>query len=163
MFMGAEIAQWSEWNHNRSLDWHLLEQHPHLGVQRLIRDLNRHYREQKALNEGDHHDKGFHWIEANDWQQSVVSFIRRARNPEDFVVVICNFTPMVRQDYRIGVPQVAGYRELVNSDSEHYGGSNVGNGGFLATEEVASHGFPASIRLTLPPLAALILAPAQPG
>jgi 1,4-alpha-glucan branching enzyme len=93
----------------------------------------------------------------------VVSFIRRARNPEDFVVVICNFTPMVRQDYRIGVPQVPGYRELVNSDSEHYGGSNVGNGGFLATEPVPSHGFPASIRLTLPPLAALILAPAQPG
>ena len=163
LFMGAEIGQWDEWNHNKSLDWHLLEHAPHKGVQRLIRDLNRLYRELPALNEGDHHDKGFVWIEANDWQNSVVSFVRRARNPDDFVVVACNFTPVPRQDYRIGVPNVAGYREAINSDSEYYGGGNIGNGGFVATEPVPAHGFPSSIRITLPPLAGLILAPAQPA
>jgi 1,4-alpha-glucan branching enzyme len=162
LFMGAEIGQWDEWNHDKSLDWHLLEHHQHVGVQRLIRDLNRLYRELPALNEGDHHDKGFVWIEANDWQNSVVSFLRRARNPDDFVVAVFNFTPVPREDYRIGVPNTAGYREIMNSDSEFYGGSNVGNAGFVATEQVPAHGFPASIRLKLPPLAGLILAPAQP-
>jgi 1,4-alpha-glucan branching enzyme len=163
LFMGAEIGQWDEWNHNKSLDWHLLEHAPHEGVQRLIRDLNRLYRDLPALNEGDHHDKGFVWIEANDWQNSAVSFVRRARNPEDFVVVACNFTPVPRKDYRIGVPGTPGYREAINSDSEFYGGSNIGNGGFVATEPVPAHGFPSSIRITLPPLAGLILAPAQPS
>ncbi|MCZ7658773.1 MAG: 1,4-alpha-glucan branching protein GlgB [Xanthobacteraceae bacterium] len=163
LFMGAEIAQWAEWNHDRSLDWHLLGEPPHQGVQRLVRDLNRLYRERPALNEGDHHEKGFLWIEANDWQQSVVSFLRRARNPEDFVVVAVNFTPVVRHDYRLGVPAAPGYREIMNSDSELYGGSNVGNAGYVPAEDVPAHGFPSSIRLTLPPLAGLILSPAQPG
>jgi 1,4-alpha-glucan branching enzyme len=160
LFMGAEFAQWAEWNHDKSLDWHLLDLPQHQGIQRLIGDLNRLYRGHKALSEGDHHEAGFTWIESNDTAQSVLSFIRRARDPSDFVVVVSNFTPVPRHDYRLGVPDVAGFRELLNSDSAFYGGSNVGNSGFVATDPIPAHGFPRSIRITIPPLASIILAPA---
>ena len=159
MFMGDEIAQAREWDHDRSLDWHLLADPSHQGIQRLVRDLNRLYRSEPALSEGDHHEKGFTWIEPNDHSQSVVSFLRRAREPEKFVVVVCNFTPIVRNDFRVGVPAAHGYRELLNSDSQFYGGSNVGNAGFVQCETTPAHGFPCSIRLALPPLGALILGP----
>ena len=159
LFMGSEFAQWTEWNHDKSLDWHLLDFLPHAGLKRLVGDLNGLYRNTKALSEGDHHEQGFTWIEANDADQSVVSFIRRGRDPKDFVVVICNFTPVVRHDYRIGVPSAPGYSELLNSDAGIYGGGNIGNAGFVATDAVGSHGFPSSISLTVPPLAGLILAP----
>jgi 1,4-alpha-glucan branching enzyme len=160
LFMGDEFGQWKEWNHDTSLDWHLLEQASHQGVQRLVRDLNHLYRNSAALSEGDHHDKGFMWIAADDSANSVVSFLRRARNPDDFVVVVCNFTPMVRHDYRIGVPQANGYRELINSDAQLYGGSNMGNAGYVEVDRVPAHGFPCSVRLTVPPLAGVILQPA---
>jgi 1,4-alpha-glucan branching enzyme len=159
LFMGDEFAQRREWNHDASLDWHLLEQPLHDGVRRLVQDLNRLYRDMPALYEGDNHEKGFMWIDASDSNNSVVSFIRRARNPDDFVVVVCNFTPVVRQGHRIGVPDASGYREVMNSDSGLYGGSDTGNAGYVETEEVAMHGFPSSLRLTLPPLAGLILQP----
>jgi 1,4-alpha-glucan branching enzyme len=160
LLMGGEFAQGKEWNHDTSLDWHLLEYGPHQGIQRLVRDLNRLYRDSAALSEGDHHDKGFMWIAADDSANSGLSFVRRARNPDDFMVVVCNFTPVVRKDYRIGVPSATGYRELINSDAAIYGGSNVGNAGYLAVDPVPAHGFPCSISLTLPPLAGLMLQPA---
>ena len=159
LFMGDEFAQRREWNHDASLDWHLLEQPPHDGVRRLVQDLNRLYRDTPALYEGDHHEKGFMWIDASDKGNSVVSFIRRARNPDDFVVVVCNFTPVVRRGYRVGVPGASGYREVMNSDSRLYGGGDAGNAGYVETEAVAMHGFPSSLQLTLPPLAGLILQP----
>src|SRR5262245_56540027 len=157
LFMGDEFGQWKEWNHDISLDWHLLEHPPHQGLQRLVRDLNNLYRDAPALSEGDHHDKGFMWIAADDSANSVISFLRRARNPDEFLVVVCNFTPLVRQDYRIGVPQANGYRELINSDAQLYGGGNLGNAGYVEVERTPAHGFPCSIRLTVPPLAGLVL------
>jgi 1,4-alpha-glucan branching enzyme len=159
LFMGDEFAQWGEWNHDKSLDWHLLDDPAHAGVKRLISDLNRTYRSVPALHEGDHHPAGFAWIDANDASQSVLSFLRRGRDPQDFVLAVQNFTPVVRQGYRLGVPDAPGFRELINSDSETYGGSNVGNAGFVATEPIPAHGFAQSVCLTLPPLAGLILAP----
>ena len=160
LFMGDEFGQAKEWNHDASLDWHLLDQPLHQGMQRLVRDLNRLYRDSPAVSEGDHHDKGFMWIAADDSANSVLSFLRRARNPDEFVVVVCNFTPMARQDYRIGVPPVSGFRELINSDSQVYGGSNVGNAGYVQVERIPAHGLPCSLRLTIPPLAGLVLQPA---
>jgi len=160
LFMGDEIGQWREWNHDASLDWDLLEQPAHKGVQLLVKDLNRLYRATPALCEGDHHPEGFLWIEANDYQNSVVSFIRRARNPDDFAIVICNFTPVVRHEYRLGVPAAVGYREALNSDSGLYGGSDVGNAGYVQAQHMPAHGFVTSISLTLPPLAGLVLRPA---
>jgi 1,4-alpha-glucan branching enzyme len=160
LFMGDEIGQWREWNHDSSLDWHLLEDPAHKGIQLLVKDLNQLYRATPALSEGDHHPEGFLWIESNDYQNSAVSFLRRARNPDDLAVVVCNFTPMVRQDYRIGVPAAPGYREALNSDSHLYGGSDVGNHGYVEVEHIPAHGFATSIRLVLPPLAGLLLTPA---
>ena len=159
LFMGDEFAQWNEWNHDKSLDWHLLDEPAHAGIKRLISDLNRTYRSVPALHEGDHHPAGFAWIDANDASQSVLSFLRRGRDPQDLVLAVQNFTPVVRHGYRLGVPDVPGFRELINSDSEAYGGGNVGNAGFVATEPIPAHGFAQSVRLTLPPLAGLIFAP----
>jgi 1,4-alpha-glucan branching enzyme len=160
VFMGGEFGQVNEWDHETSLDWHLLEMGPyHAGLQRLVRDLNRIYRSEPALHEVDFDPAGFQWIDCNDWEGSAVAFMRRARNPEDFVVVVCNFTPVVRQPYRIGVPRAGFYRELLNTDAALYGGSNVGNAGGVHAEEVPAHGHPVSLSLTLPPLATLILKP----
>jgi 1,4-alpha-glucan branching enzyme len=161
LFMGGEIAQSREWNHDRSLDWHLLDEGPfHAGVQRLVRDLNHLYREQRALHELDFDPAGFQWIDCSDWEQSILAFLRRARVPSDFVVVACNFTPIVRHRYRVGVPQAGFYRELLNTDAAAYAGSNVGNAGGVHSEPVAAQGQPHSIVLTLPPLAVLFLKPA---
>jgi 1,4-alpha-glucan branching enzyme len=160
LFMGGEFAQRAEWNHDKSLDWHLLDAPAHKGIQNLVRDLNKVYAAHPALSEGDHHEQGFMWIDANDGAQSVLSFLRRARDPKDFAVVVCNFTPVVRHDYRLGVPEAAGYREILNSDAAAYGGTNVGNGGFVPAEPIPSHGLPFSIRMTLPPLAGVVLVPA---
>jgi 1,4-alpha-glucan branching enzyme len=130
-----------------------------VGLQRLVRDLNRIYRSEPALHEVDFESAGFQWIDCNDWEASAVAFMRRARNPEDFVVVACNFTPVVRQGYRIGVPRRGFYRELLNTDAALYGGGNVGNAGGVHAEDVPAHGHPASLSLTLPPLTTLILKP----
>lgn len=157
MFMGSEFAQWREWNYDESLDWHLLQYEPHKGMQNLVADLNRLYRTEPALHEVDFDAYGFQWIDCNDNENSVFSFVRRARNSHDFVVCVVNFTPVVRKDYRVGVPRGGYYRELLNTDSEVYGGSNVGNAGGVVSEEIPAHGFPASLGLTLPPLACLFL------
>ena len=158
LFMGNEFAQWQEWNHDQSLHWHLLEGEPHAGMQRLVRDLNHLYVGEPALYEQDAFPAGFEWIDYSDAEASVVAFIRKAKNG-DFVVAVCNFTPVVRYGYRIGVPDASAYREVLNSDSELYWGSNAGNLGRIPVETRSSHGRAQSIALTLPPLAAIILKP----
>jgi 1,4-alpha-glucan branching enzyme len=156
-FMGSEFGQWREWNHDGSLDWDTLGYGPHKGIQRLVRDLNMLYRREPAFYEVDFEPAGFQWIDCNDNENSVFSFVRRARNPHDFVVCVVNFTPVVRQGYRVGVPRWGFYKELLNTDSEAYWGSNVGNSGGVTTDDVPAHGFPVSLCLSLPPLGFLYL------
>ncbi len=157
LFMGGEFGQGGEWNHDRELDWWLLDDHGHAGLQRLVRDLNHLYQRTPALYQVDFSADGFQWIDCSDNTHSVLAFLRRARDPGDFVVTVCNFTPMVRPDYRIGVPGPGYYRELLNSDAELYGGSGVGNLGEVLAEPVPMHGHDWSLNLTLPPLGALLL------
>jgi 1,4-alpha-glucan branching enzyme len=161
MFMGCEFGQDREWNYDQSLDWHALDKPLHRGLQRFVQDLNRVYRSEHAMHEIDFDPAGFQWIDCNDSENSVVSFIRRARNADDFVVSVLNFTPVPRDGYRIGVPVAGPYLELVNSDGDLYGGSNVGNGGAIFSEPIASHGCDQSLRLTLPPLGFLLLKPSR--
>ena len=156
-FMGNEFGQFAEWSEERSLDWHLLAYEKHAQMQAWARDLNHLYREQPALWQLDFDAAGFHWIEANDAETSVYSYIRYAADPSDFLVVVMNCTPVVRENYRIGVPASGHYRELLNSDASYYGGGNVGNEGGVHSDDAASHGLPYSINLRLPPLAILIL------
>ena len=157
LFMGGEFAQAREWNHDIGLDWHLLDDGMHRGVQHLVRDLNRLYVGCTALYELDTEPEGFAWIDASNAAQSVLSFIRRGRDPSDSAVIVCNFTPIVRHDYRIGVPHRGRWRERINSDAVEYGGSGVGNGGAIRSDDYAIHGHECSVRLTLPPLATLVL------
>jgi 1,4-alpha-glucan branching enzyme len=157
LFMGGEIGQWSEWNHDRSLDWDLLKDPAHAGLSRLIQDLNWHYHAEPALHECDFTPEGFRWIDCNDNENSVISLVRFARDRREFVVAVLNFTPVPRAAYRIGVPSSGWYVELLNSDSALYGGSNVGNLGGVQSELAPSHGFDQSVRLTLPPLGCLLL------
>ena len=156
-FMGNEIGQFAEWSEARSLDWHLLDYDKHAQLQRWVKDLNHFYREEPALWQQDFDEDGFRWIEANDADYSVYSYLRFASDRSDFLVVVINCTPVVRDHYRIGVPEAGFYRERLNSDAAIYGGSNVGNQGGLASESVASHGLPHSLGLRLPPLSILIL------
>jgi 1,4-alpha-glucan branching enzyme len=157
LFMGQEFGQRPEWSHETGLDWAALEDPRHAGVRRLVADLNRLYRERPALHRHDFDAEGFAWIDCRDREQSVLSFLRLA-GPE-FLVVVLNMTPVVREGYRIGVPAAGSYRELLNSDSSAYGGGNVGNLGRVPAVPGSLHGQPFSLSLTLPPLAALILAP----
>jgi 1,4-alpha-glucan branching enzyme len=160
LFMGGEFGQRREWDHEQSLDWHLLGQGPyHQGLQRLVRDLNRLHRGEPALHELDADPAGFAWIDCADWEQSVLSFLRRARRAGDAVVVVCNFTPVPRHGYRVGVPWPGYYRELLNSDAAEYGGSNLGNAGGVWAEPTPWQGQPHSLALTLPPLGVLMLKP----
>jgi 1,4-alpha-glucan branching enzyme len=159
MFMGAEFGQGREWNHDRSLDWHLLDQPLHRGIRQFMTDLNAVYRSEPALHQRDFEPAGFQWIDCNDSDNSVVSLIRRATDPDDFVVAILNFTPVPRYGYVVGMPRDGIYRELLNSDAAVYSGGNVGNDGVVATDPVPAHGHPHSVRLTLPPLGFLLLKP----
>jgi 1,4-alpha-glucan branching enzyme len=168
LFMGAELAQWREWNHDDQLDWHLLGDPMHAGVQRWVRDLNRFYRSERAVSELDFDPAGFQWLDADDAWNSVISYVRRGRQadaprgtgngavPEE-LLVICNFTPVVRENYRLGVPHVGYWREVLNSDATVYGGSGVGNLGGAAALPVPFHGRPHSLNLRLPPLGILVM------
>jgi 1,4-alpha-glucan branching enzyme len=158
LFMGGEIAQEREWNHDLSLDWHLLDDPLHRGVQSLIRDLNRLYRELPALHERDAEATGFQWLISDDAENSVIAWARRGEKDDDLVLVISNFTPVPREGYRLGVPRPGFYREILNTDAAMYGGSNVGNLGGVTAEETESHGQPCSVTLTLPPLGTMMLA-----
>jgi 1,4-alpha-glucan branching enzyme len=157
LFMGDEIAQWVEWNHDSSLDWHLLTYDSHLGVQRLIDGLHRLYKTEKALHEVDFEYRGFEWIDFQDSASSVIAFERKARDPRERIVIVCNFTPVPRYGYRVGVSEPGKYEELLNTDSLYFGGSNLGNSGELEGEDIPFHHHPASVSLTLPPLSVLYL------
>lgn len=156
LFMGGEFAQWSEWNHDRSLDWHLLQYDRHRQIQRWVDDLNALYRREPALHRWDVRHEGFEWIDFQDRAHSIISFLRKTAGAKPLIVV-CNFTPVPRENYRVGIPEEGEYREVLNSDSAYYGGSNLGNAGVVTSEPAPFHGRPHSIRLTLPPLAVLYL------
>jgi 1,4-alpha-glucan branching enzyme len=157
LFMGAEFGQWSEWSHDRSLDWHLLENPLHAGLQRWVRDLNQLMRQEPALHELDISVEGFRWIDCNDTLQSTISLIRRGRSRNNTLIVACNFTPVPRHNYRLGIPEGGIWLEILNSDARDYGGSGQGNLGSLEAAPVPSHGLPYSLNLTLPPLAVVFL------
>jgi 1,4-alpha-glucan branching enzyme len=159
LFMGGEFGQWQEWNVDESLQWHLCQFDGHRGLSACVADLNRLLQREPALHELDFDGRGFEWIDCHDWQSSVLSFVRRARDPADALVVCCNFTPVPRPGYRLGVPVGGDYDEVFNSDSTYYGGGNVGNLSPLRAEAIPHHGRGHSLTLTLPPLAALILKP----
>jgi 1,4-alpha-glucan branching enzyme len=156
LFMGGEFAQEREWNHDVGLDWHLLSDPLHLGVQTLVRDLNRLYRTTAALHQLDCDPAGFAWIDAANGNESVLSYLRRSRNPQELSVIVCNFTPVPRHDYRIGVPRPGRYLERINTDAQIYGGSGVGNAGAVEAEPHPMHGHAYSLCLQLPPLGAVI-------
>ncbi len=162
LFMGGEFGQWSEWYHEASLDWHLLEHPAHRGLQAWVRDLNRAYRELPPLFERDFEAEGFQWVDFHDWEKSVVSFLRRGRVEGEWVLAACNLTPVARLDYRVGVPVGGVWREVLNSDAACYGGSGVGNLGGVRAEPLPAHGRSQSLPLALPPLGILLLASAPP-
>ncbi|MCP4382247.1 MAG: 1,4-alpha-glucan branching protein GlgB [Hyphomicrobiales bacterium] len=157
LFMGGEFAQQHEWNHDKSLDWHLLGDPPHEQVRNLIRDLNHLYRSLPALHVKDADASGFEWVDATDADNSIYAFLRYGHADDPPVLVLCNFTPVVRENYRVGVPREGHWAERLNTDSESYGGSNVGNAGGLQAVQTPWHGRPASLALTLPPLSTVIL------
>ena len=159
LFMGGEIGQWREWNHDWQLDWEVLGDPAHAGLQKWCRDVNRVYAEERSLWELDHEPSGFSWIDCNDHEHSVIALTRRAADERDFTVAIVNFTPVPRRDYRLGVPAGGAYLELLNSDASVYGGSNIGNQGRVESQARPSHGYEQSIALTVPPLGFLLLRP----
>ena len=161
LFMGNEIGQWHEWNCDDQLQWHLLENDSHAGLRQCVRDLNKIYREQPALHELDFSGTGFEWIDCNNPDDSVLAYIRKGNDPQDFLVVCCNFTPVVRNQYAVGVPQAGHYREIFNSDSKFYAGSNVGNAMGADAVERAINDRPYSVAIDLPPLGVTILQPTR--
>lgn len=156
-FMTADIAQWTEWSEARSIDWQLMELQTHQSVNRWVKDLNHFYRSEPALYEVDFAPEGFEWIQADDYENSVFSYIRYSKDKKDMVVVVMNFTPIPREEYRVGVPRAGYYKEMLNSDADIYGGGNVGNGGGAQTEAVKWHNKDYSLRLTVPPLGIVVL------
>jgi 1,4-alpha-glucan branching enzyme len=156
LFMGGEFGQWAEWDHNRSLDWHLLQNPSHRQLQNWVRDLNRFYSAQPAMNELEFHPDGFEWVDLRDWEQSIVSFIRRGHDRGECVLAVCNFTPVPRYGYRLGVPSGGVWKEALNSDAAEYGGSGMGNLGRVEAARSSSHGRPYSLSFTLPPLAVVL-------
>jgi len=159
LFMGCEFGQWQEWNFDTGLEWSALDYHLHGGLKRLVRDLNLVYRAEPALYENDFDWSGFSWIDANDSDNSVLSFVRRALNPEERIVIVCNFTPVVRHGYRIGVEDSGPFEELINTDKDIYGGTGQHVNHHLESEPVPCHGMEHSLLLTLPPLATVMLRP----
>jgi 1,4-alpha-glucan branching enzyme len=163
LFMGNEFGQWSEWNHDASLDWLLLKEPFHAGLKHWVRDLNALYRGQPLLHEMDFNPAGFEWVDCKDSQRSIISFLRRGRNPNDQLLFVCNFTPVVRQNYRVGVPLDCYWKEVLNSDAALYGGSGQGNFGGLAAAPLPIHGRPFSLNMTLPPLGIVVFQPQPPN
>ncbi|MBX3389199.1 MAG: 1,4-alpha-glucan branching protein GlgB [Phycisphaeraceae bacterium] len=168
LFMGGEFGQWAEWNHDSSLDWHLCDQPLHHGVQRLVTDLNAAYRRFPALHEGDCAPSGFEWVDANDAENSTLTFLRKGKRAEDVALIVFNCTPVPRSNFRVGVPGFDRWNETINTDAIEYGGSGVGNYGSVDASPMPFRQFPRSLTLNLPPLGALILTPqttsqAKPG
>jgi 1,4-alpha-glucan branching enzyme len=163
LFMGDEFGQWSEWNHDASLEWNLLEHPAHAGLKRWVRDLNTLYRGEPLLHTMDFNSAGFEWVDCKDFQRSIISFLRRGQNQNDQLLFVCNFTPVVRQNYRVGVPLEGYWKEILNSDAPLYGGSGQGNFGGLSTVPLPIHGRPFSLNMTLPPLGIVIFRPESPS
>ena len=163
LFMGNDIAQWNEWNCDGQLQWDLLQWDTHQGVKKLVADLNHIYRREPAMHQLDFDAAGFEWIDCHNHSDSILAYLRRALDPEDCLVVVCNFTPVPREGYRLGVPAGGWYDEVLNTDSSYYGGSNVGNASGLQAEQRESHGRPYSLQMTLPPLATMVFKPRKPG
>jgi 1,4-alpha-glucan branching enzyme len=161
LFMGGEFAQRAEWNHDRSLDWHLLDADMHRGVSDLVRDLNRRLRDETPLYELDGEDRGFEWLQADSAEANVYAFVRWSEDRSRHLICIANLSPQPRHGYRVGMPQAGDYEELINTDAAAYGGSGVGNGGRIHVEDVPWDGRQRSASVTLPPLATLWLAPAR--
>jgi 1,4-alpha-glucan branching enzyme len=159
LFQGAELGQPGEWDHERAVDWSLRDEPDHAGVLRWVGDLNRLYRSTPAMHELDTEPGGFEWIDAGDRQGSTLTFLRRGRDDREVAIVACNFTPVPREGFRIGVPLGGSWREALNGDAADYGGSGMGNLGGIAAEDVPAHGRPRSIRVVLPPLACVFLVP----
>jgi len=155
LFMGGELGQWDEWDFEKSLDWHLLEDDKHRKLRLWLKDLNTFYRTESAMHQLDFERLGFEWLDIQDWEKSIVSFARRARNPEHVVVSVCNFTPKPRKNYRLGVPSGGRWKEVLNSDALEYGGSGQGNLGGVEANHHPFHGRTDSISITLPPLGCL--------
>jgi 1,4-alpha-glucan branching enzyme len=157
LFMGCEFGQVREWAHDTSLEWHVLQYQVHRGIQSWMEQLNRFYRNEPAMHVLDNSANGFEWIDCTDNVTSTVSLLRKSENPPDSILVSCNFTPVPRLGYRVGVPHGGYWREMLNSDAREYAGSGMGNLGGVQAEEIPMHGRPFSLRLTLPPLSALFL------
>ena len=153
IFMGGEFGQWQEWNHDRSLDWNLLDYPLHSGLQHWVKDLNRLYQNETALHELDFDPRGFEWIDCNDSQQGTISLIRKGHSTDEMLIIACNFTPVPRSNYRVGAPKGGFWREILNSDAQEYGGSGLGNMSGIEADPVSFHGRPYSLNLMLPPLA----------
>ncbi|MBF0330341.1 MAG: 1,4-alpha-glucan branching protein GlgB [Candidatus Omnitrophica bacterium] len=154
-FMGGEFGQWDEWNYQKSLDWHLLQWEPHQGVQKWVQDLNHMYRHEPALYEDDFTHHGFEWIDCGDWESSVLMFVRKTQDRNQDILVVCNFTPVLREHYRVGVPSPGVWRELLNSDAKEYHGFGHGNAGQVCSERIGAHGREHSLNLTMPPLSVI--------
>jgi 1,4-alpha-glucan branching enzyme len=163
LFMGDEFGQWSEWNHDASLEWNLLNDSRHAGMRRWVRDLNTLYRGQATLHEFESNPAGFEWVDCKDSQRSVISFLRRGQRPEDQILFVCNFTPVVRENYRVGVPLEGSWKEILNSDAPLYGGSGQGNFGSLSTIPLPIHGRPFTLNMKLPPLGVIAFQPDFPS
>lgn len=159
LFMGGEFGQWNEWDCDGELQWDLLQWDTHKGVENVVADLNKLYLNEPALHQKDFDAEGFEWIDCHDWEDSTLAYIRRGKNADDYLVVACNFTPVPRENYKLGVPEACWFEEIFNSDSQIYGGSNMGNGAGIMAAPNESHGRPASIELTLPPLSVVVLKP----
>jgi 1,4-alpha-glucan branching enzyme len=156
LFMGCEFGQTEEWSESVGLPWHLLQYPVHSKLQTMVKELNWFYRREAALNQVDDDYSGFEWIDFRDAEASTISFLRYSRNREEFLVFCCNFTPVPRHNYRIGVPLGGRYAEIFNTDSEMFGGSNMGNQGAVRADEVPCHGRLRSLNITLPPLAVVV-------
>ncbi|HPI97434.1 MAG TPA: alpha amylase C-terminal domain-containing protein, partial [Synergistales bacterium] len=156
LFMGAELGQWREWDHERALDWHLLENEDNQGLQKWLKDLNSLYRSLPALSQEDFESSGFRWVDCGDSEQSVISFLRQGSDKKSFLLAVCNFTPISRHKYMIGVPEGGFWKEVLNSDSENYGGSGQGNLGGLEAAENPCHGMAYSLEMTIPPLGIVV-------
>jgi len=156
LFMGGEVGQRREWNHDASLDFHLVEQEPHRRLQRWVEDLNRLYKEEPALHEFDCEARGWEWVDANASDESVLSYLRHGEKDGETILVVGNFTPIVRHNYRVGVPEQGYWKEILNSDAVDYGGSGVGNMGGVEAAPVPAHGRPFSLTLSLPPLGMML-------
>ncbi|MDR4505414.1 MAG: 1,4-alpha-glucan branching protein GlgB [Candidatus Scalindua sp.] len=159
LFMGGEFGQYKEWNHDESLEWFVLQYPSHQGLQRWVKDLNHLYRTESALHELDFSNDGFEWLDFSDYEQSIIAFMRKAKNSNDFLIFVLNFTSVPRYDYRVGISKGGFYREILNSDATEYWGSNVGNSGGVYSEAVSFRERPCSLKLNLPPLGVLILKP----